>query len=274
MDRGHVHLFRKVWNNPVLHERGKRFSRLEAWLWIISILARGTDDSEMRLKRGEFQASIRYLGKSWKWSRGAVERFLSDLQQGSDPMITRLGHLAGHLAGQLEGHFKICKYETYNKIWDTSRDTSRDKVNKDKRKNKEGEIKDTSQADAATMDQTPSESYRLSEKLREAIAFRDPRCTAIKLPGKTKQWAKDIDKLLRIDGRTAEECESVIAWCQSPGCFWGPNIMSGRRLREKFDTLWGQMQNRKGGLSEPETAEELRRKSHEQAERIRKSGLI
>jgi hypothetical protein len=33
----------------------------------------------------------------------------------------------------------------------------------------------------------------------------------------------------------------VIDWCQSPGGFWGPNILSGRKLREEFDTLSGQM---------------------------------
>jgi len=233
MELGHIHLARKIWNNPVLREPGRPFSRREAWLWIISIQARGTDDAKTGLKRGEFQASIRYMAKAWLWSKSAVERFMDDLQSGPDPMIMRLGQQMG----QFVGHFKVCKYETYNKIWDNSWDTNWDKVNKEERKKKQ-----TSQAaGAAAVDPPPSvESLQLSEKLKAAIAVRDPNAKAGRLPDLT-HWARDIEKLIRIDGRRSEDIEKVIVWCQSNGCFWGPNILSGRKLREKFDTMWGQM---------------------------------
>lgn len=55
------------------------------------------------------------------------------------------------------------------------------------------------------------------------------------------QWAKDIEKLNRIDGRSWGDIESVIRWVKSPGCFWFPNIMSGSKLRLKFPTVWVQM---------------------------------
>jgi hypothetical protein len=42
-----------------LTEPGKRFSRLEAWLYIMNVLATGADDQSARLKRGEFVANIR-----------------------------------------------------------------------------------------------------------------------------------------------------------------------------------------------------------------------
>jgi hypothetical protein len=73
------------------------------------------------------------------------------------------------------------------------------------------------------------------------IANRDPHSKAATLP-ETTHWARDIDKLIRIDGRRAEDVEAVILWRQNNGCFWGPNIQSGRKLREKFDQMWGQMQ--------------------------------
>lgn len=53
-------------------------------------------------------------------------------------------------------------------------------------------------------------------------------------------WANDI-RLLFNDGRSKEEIESVIKWCQEPGCFWFPNILSGKKLRDKFDTMLFQM---------------------------------
>jgi hypothetical protein len=66
--------------------------------------------------------------------------------------------------------------------------------------------------------------------------------------GKDKQtitsWSRDIEKLIRIDKRTPEEVEAVISWCKSKGNFWIPNIMSGKKLREKFPTLFAQMNTR------------------------------
>jgi uncharacterized protein YdaU (DUF1376 family) len=53
-------------------------------------------------------------------------------------------------------------------------------------------------------------------------------------------WALDIDKLHRLDGRERDEIEAVIRWCQADS-FWQPNIRSGKKLRDKFDTLLGQM---------------------------------
>jgi hypothetical protein len=58
MHRGYTCLWRKIWSNPVLIELGKRFSRLEAWLYITNVLAAGMDDEAAELKRGEFVASI------------------------------------------------------------------------------------------------------------------------------------------------------------------------------------------------------------------------
>jgi len=57
------------------------------------------------------------------------------------------------------------------------------------------------------------------------------------------QWACDIDKLHRLDGRGWKEIESVIRWTQTAGCFWSANIISGSKLREKFPTLTAQMNN-------------------------------
>lgn len=136
MNYGHVHLFRKIWNNPVLQEKNKIFSRLEAWIWIVSREARGKDDPKSGLKRGEFRVSIRQLAKAWNWNRSRVHRFLQDLQKGPDPMIKKVRQQMRHL---LE-HFIVCKYETYNKTWDSKRDSKRDILNKDKKKEK---IKDS-----------------------------------------------------------------------------------------------------------------------------------
>jgi predicted phage replisome organizer len=54
------------------------------------------------------------------------------------------------------------------------------------------------------------------------------------------RWANDIRLLVENDKRDFKLVESVIKWCQSPGCFWVPNILSGSKLRIKFPTLVSQ----------------------------------
>lgn len=125
MKRGYTLLWRKVWANRVVFEPGHKFSRLEAWLHLVNVLAAGTADEGAGICRGEFCASARFLARAWNWPRTSVQRFLRDLraakmiapvEAGGDAKSakTRLGHLAGHFAGQVMGHFIVCNYELYN----------------------------------------------------------------------------------------------------------------------------------------------------------------
>jgi hypothetical protein len=59
-----------------------------------------------------------------------------------------------------------------------------------------------------------------------------------------RKWSEDIDKINRIDGRSWEEIEKVIRHVKTSGNFWAPNIMSGAKLRDKFDTIFAQMQSK------------------------------
>ena len=71
-----------------------------------------------------------------------------------------------------------------------------------------------------------------------------------KFKGNTVGWATHIEKLIRIDKRTVDEIEKVIRWAKEPDNFWFPNIMSGKKLREKFPTLLSQMKRPTTGKKE------------------------
>jgi predicted phage replisome organizer len=58
-------------------------------------------------------------------------------------------------------------------------------------------------------------------------------------------WAKDIEKLNRIDGRSWEDIQVVIKWAKTPGNFWFANVQSGAALRKQFDRLF--LEARKAG---------------------------
>jgi hypothetical protein len=133
MNRGYTFLWRKTWANPVLQEKGKRFSRLEAWLYLTNVLATGIDDPVAGLGRGEFRASVRRMAKLWNWSPPAVFRFLRLLEE--NQMISRLKHQAEHSTEQEPEHFIICNYSTYNPERNSKRNSER---NAQRNTNKEG----------------------------------------------------------------------------------------------------------------------------------------
>lgn len=88
------------------------------------------------------------------------------------------------------------------------------------------------------------EAFRLSGVLADLILQNNPSNTRLnngKREATVKRWAVDIDKLIRIDGKTAGEIERVIRWCQSDS-FWKLIILSGAKLREKWDQLTVKMQ--------------------------------
>lgn len=91
-----------------------------------------------------------------------------------------------------------------------------------------------------------SPEYRLAYLLRELIlanlpGARVPRAS----PEGMAAWCRHVDLLLRVDGREPEEVERVIRWCQKDP-FWQANILSPRKLREKWETLVLQMRRAVG----------------------------
>jgi hypothetical protein len=119
MRRGYTLLWRKIWANPLLVEPGKKFSRLEAWLYIVNVLAAGIDDENNGHKRGEFVASIRFLAKTFNWSHARAQRFIDQLLENS--MIARVIRESIRPAIQDAGHFSVCNYEAYNQARYTER---------------------------------------------------------------------------------------------------------------------------------------------------------
>lgn len=51
-----------------------------------------------------------------------------------------------------------------------------------------------------------------------------------------QKWAKHIDLLIRVNNKSPTEIRAVIIWAKKDP-FWQANIMSTKKLREKYDTL-------------------------------------
>ena len=74
----------------------------------------------------------------------------------------------------------------------------------------------------------------LAKHLERCIQIHSPA-----FPSKEAQrqrWAKDIDLMLRIDKLDPDDVARTIQWCQQDN-FWKSNILSGKKLREKYQQL-------------------------------------
>ncbi len=92
--------------------------------------------------------------------------------------------------------------------------------------------------------ESSSDALRLSGMLADLIFANNPNNRSVQPSSRTRsitRWAEDIDRMLRIDHRKPEEAEEVIRWCQE-NSFWRANILSGKKLRDQFDTMKLQME--------------------------------
>ena len=84
-----------------------------------------------------------------------------------------------------------------------------------------------------------SDEFQLASLLLEEITKRKPDYKKPNL----QSWAKHIDYMIRLDKRKPDRIRAVIRWCQQDapkrknGFAWQNNILSTRKLREKFDKL-------------------------------------
>ena len=115
-----------------------------------------------------------------------------------------------------------------------------------------GSLSDAASGTDAT-EATNPDAEALSHYLADRI-----RANGNKVRTVGKRWHDAMDRLIRLDGYTPEQIRQVIDWSQGNE-FWAPNILSAPKLREKFDTLKGQMLNeRNRQASRPQTAADRR----------------
>jgi uncharacterized protein YdaU (DUF1376 family) len=89
-----------------------------------------------------------------------------------------------------------------------------------------------------------SKPYEMAVKLSECILSNNPKAKEHS-EATLQKWARAIDKLNRIDEQPWDDISEVIEWCQNSE-FWLSNILSGDKLRAKYQTLYMQMK-RTGG---------------------------
>jgi hypothetical protein len=78
---------------------------------------------------------------------------------------------------------------------------------------------------------------QLAKLLIDQITGNKPN---FKSPDNIDNWANEVRLMMENDKRSYEQIEKVIKWCQKDS-FWQSNILSIKKLREKFDQLESKM---------------------------------
>ncbi|WP_166705091.1 hypothetical protein [Bacillus albus] len=136
----------------------------------------------------------------------------------------------------------VQKISVYAGLDDTFHDTSTIRGQKEKEKEKEKEKK-TPRHKFETCD-TNGAKY-LFEKIKgNNHKQKEPNFDS---------WANDFRLMREKDNRELQEIKDVIDWCQADP-FWQGNILSPKKLREKFDQLTIQMNSKKGAKNNAESS--------------------
>ncbi|WP_315307801.1 phage replisome organizer N-terminal domain-containing protein [Enterococcus devriesei] len=101
----------------------------------------------------------------------------------------------------------------------------------DKEIDKEKDIKEDSRKSRKRIYEDDSPYFQLAKHLFEKISNNGP----IKEPN-FQTWADDIRKMVELDGRDIGKVGRMIEWCQKDS-FWSSNILSAKKLREKYDVM-------------------------------------
>lgn len=182
-----------------------------------------------------FHASNKYIGQLLNIAVRSVTGIIADLED--KKFISISGKTSARIITiektAIDNYSKIC-HSTIAKSADTSaniastiaKSATNRKDNKYKKDNRKVTLPEK------------DEYIKLAKLIVELHKVSDPVFT--KSGAHINNWAKDIRKLVEIDNRSLEDIERIIRWAKTPECFWFPNIISGKKLREKFPTLYAQ----------------------------------
>ena len=103
----------------------------------------------------------------------------------------------------------------------------------------------------------PTEALALSQILSDRIAENFPQRTA-PTEAQMTQWAREAERIQRIDGHSWEEIREILEWSQADS-FWRQNILSMSKFRKQWNQLLAKSKN--SAKESPTRADSLREKA-------------
>lgn len=224
------------------------YSTGQAWVDLIlnachqdnKLMIKGT---LVNLKRGQQARSELTLSRTWKWSRGKVRRFLKNLENDS-MIVVESGHLTSVIT--------ICNYSTFQggdttdgttdgtsvgttdgQQTDNRRYTNNN-VNKENNVNNDKEINTSTIVKPIAKKKFNDNDIQFAEWFYSGLMTINPNH---KKPNfESSGWADAVRLMREQDNRTYDEMGSLFTWVIQDN-FWRSNILTPKKLREKWDAL-------------------------------------
>lgn len=117
------------------------------------------------------------------------------------------------------------------------------------------DIKDSRKSRKRVYDDDSS-YIQLAKYLYKKILLNGP----LKKPN-FQTWADDIRKMIELDNRSPDQVKRMIEWCQADS-FWNSNILSAKKLREKYDMMARQANRKPQSYSKQSNARREQLPSH------------
>ena len=113
---GYVLVARAVFTDDELLDDDEPYTRRLAWLWLVAHAAykprtASWGSIHVELDRGDILASLRTLGKHWRWTHSRVNRFLD--------LLVKAGRLAQQQETKAGTVYRVVKYDAYQVRQDT-----------------------------------------------------------------------------------------------------------------------------------------------------------
>lgn len=208
-------------------------------------------DKNLSLKAKGLLSLMLSLPPSWDYSvaglcaickegREAVQTALKELESNNYLVRTREHAKSGKFGYIYDIYEKprTVQPQTGNPCTVNPQQINKDKINKDKT-NKDKESTHAGfemiSKNKEILDQ-PKEAILCAQKLRDRILEIYPNNAGARKGDCVDRWAKDIEKMNRLDGRSWENIEKAIEWALNDS-FWQKNIWSGANLRKHYDRL-------------------------------------
>jgi len=227
----------KLWREQFTHEVSERKPWCDgyAWSYLYSQANYKPGIANFRnqyipIERGQFVTSKLKLQEIFGWSKKRINSFLTSLE------------VRGMSTNRTTNRFimiTICNYEKYQGIEDENETTDVTTEGPTEGPTESQQSDTIKEVKNKRIYVEGSTELRLASFLLEEIQKNKPD---FKQPN-LQAWAKDIDLMIRRDGRVTDRIREVIVWAQGDS-FWRKNILSTGSLRDKFDRLELAMQEK------------------------------
>lgn len=258
---GYIMLSRKIIESEIMN---KPPLYIKVWVYL---LASAQHSDYRNLKRGQLVTSLPEIMEACSWMVGyrkvkpkkdqvyQVINWLRTVSRSEDEsnyegdtnatMITTTKATHGMLVNieNYDFYQTPANYESNSETYDENRTTTTRKqrqpnnINKNDKNDKKERKKDK---DSRRKYDDDSPYIKMADYLLSKIREWKPDYV---FRGNKQTWADDFRKMHELDKRSKEDIRDVIDWATQDS-FWQANILSAKKLREKFDTLQAQM-NRK-----------------------------